>query len=165
MNNLGQGPHGAGDVLNILAYNLNDPSITASIISAARRGVTVQILLNQGNLENPLMRQVREFNRTEVPANPHLLKRIQIKTLRGRGNYGVMHHKVIYMITHYRREVLWGSFNFTNNASKYNYENCTRISQPVGGDNNQLNQMLEDFSGKFIALWALGNPAGANYYQ
>jgi len=165
LNNLGQGPYGAQDVLNILAYNLNDSSITASIINAARKGVTIQILLNEGNLENPLMRQVREFNRTEVPANPQLLKRIQIKTLRGRGNYGAMHHKVIYMTSHYRREVVWGSFNFSNNAAKYNYENCARISQPMGVNNDQLTQVLDDFSGKFIALWALGNPAGPNYYQ
>ena len=163
LTHLGMGPRRGEDSLYIMAYNLNDSSLIARLIQAARRGVTIKILINEGGFDLSLQRPVQRYNAEDWTNDPSgLLKKIRVRTLRGRGQYGVMHHKVMIMNMAGRRRALYfGSFNFSNNAAKYNYENCAKVEHAhnvVAGD--QLRSMADTFQAKFDQLWTLGRRAG-----
>ncbi len=161
LTNMGLGDHGFEDELDIMAYNLNDSSLIGKIIDAAERGVQVRILLNQGAFGDS-RRSIKRYNTETLPADKTgRLKPIHVRTLKGGGSYGVMHHKVMLMrMAHRRNTVFFGSFNFSNNAAKYNYENCAQAQHPYNtpaGD--QVRTLFDRFNVEFERLWGLGSSA------
>lgn len=149
---------GANGLLDILAYELNDGPIIRRLIDAARNGVRIRLIVDAGRFQDPLLKHIRDYNRSAVAA-PQV--RIELKTLRGGrlSRYGCMHQKAFYMqLADGSRTVFFGSFNFTNNAAKYNYENCmvikhTTENPPVQPVFLPLQTAVNRFRSEFSTLW------------
>lgn len=156
--------------LDIMMYELNDQALLAAILTAARHGTQVRILVQRHRVDQPLKDALRTpilgHNRA---ADPHIgYRRIHVKTLSGEGMQGVMHHKVVLTRINSWKDVVFGSFNMTNNASKYSYENCALVRHKYEADLvnpavPMLEAAIDNFQAEFNALWGLANEVGPDY--
>jgi phosphatidylserine/phosphatidylglycerophosphate/cardiolipin synthase-like enzyme len=73
-----------------------------------------------------------------------------------------MHHKVMLLdIPEARKELVTGSYNFTNNASKQSYENCVRFRHtydpagvaPALPPVPQIEDVIDNYQAEFNRLW------------
>lgn len=156
--------------VDILMYELNDDALLPSILTAARHGAEVRILIQRHKPGQPLKDTLRNLilghNRTVDP--PVEYRRIHIKILSGQGAYGIMHHKVVLTRINAWKDVIFGSFNMTNNASKYNYENCARIRHAYEAEADHpaipmLEGVIDNYQAEFDALWEIAEEIGPDY--
>jgi len=103
----------AKNTLHIQTYQLTSEPITDAIIEAAKRGVTVHIILDKSNVGN------RNSRKDSLS-----LAGIQVKIDR---QHSINHNKVIVIDS---QVVITGSFNFSKNAERSNAENCIAIHDP-----------------------------------
>jgi phosphatidylserine/phosphatidylglycerophosphate/cardiolipin synthase-like enzyme len=105
------------DSIDIAIYGLSNMEIAEEIVNAQKRGVNIRVIMNQTHI----------FNSKVDPSLKYLIdNRIQMKTLKGAGQYGIMHNKIAISDN---RILLTGSYNWTMKANNNNYENIVFSSQ------------------------------------
>ncbi len=103
----------ANKSIYVQAYGLTHNAIINQLKSAANRGVSVNVILDEGNL-------------SDNEAIYHELKASKIKVYRDHMP-GIAHNKVMIIDKHI---VITGSFNFTTGADKRNAENVIFVDDP-----------------------------------
>ena len=112
-------------------YRLNNPRLARLLAEAAGRGIRVRIVLDRGKYE-------------ETAATRELVAetRLPFRLLPGRlGRGSKMHHKFAILDD---RAVLTGSYNWTLESEKENFENLMILRDP---------QQLKLYRQEFEALW------------
>ncbi len=100
------------NTMDIAIYGISDDNLSQAIIRARDRGVKVRMIINQSHL----------FNNKVDPSLQRLIdSKIDIRTLRGGGQYGIMHNKIAVFDS---RILFCGSFNWTSKANSNNFENA-----------------------------------------
>jgi phosphatidylserine/phosphatidylglycerophosphate/cardiolipin synthase-like enzyme len=105
--------HATNSVL-VQAYSFTSAPIAKALVDAHRRGVKVQVILDQSQ-------------RTEKYSEADFLKHSGIPTVID-AQHAIAHNKVIIIDGYV---VLTGSFNFTRAAEEHNAENLLVINDPV----------------------------------
>lgn len=100
--------------IHFLAFSFTSDTIGQSIIARAKAGVSVMGVFEKTGSET----QYSEYGK---------MRRAKLDVLQD-GNPYVMHHKVIIIDG---RTVIFGSFNFTNNADRDNDENLLIVDDPT----------------------------------
>ena len=111
------------DSIYIQAYGITSKEIVDEIITAHRRGVPIQILLDKSNLRD----KYSQMSRLRGAGINVLIDKVS----------GIAHNKVM-IIDGYK--TITGSFNFTNSADKRNAENVIIID-----DKNIASQYLQNW--------------------
>ena len=117
--------------LDAALYRFNNPQLAGAVADAARRGVTVRLILDRGKYR-------------EDPQTQHLLKAglIPFRLLAGRPETeSKMHHKFAILDG---RAAITGSYNWTLESEEKNYENLVIL--------RDLEQ-LEAYRREFELLW------------
>jgi mitochondrial cardiolipin hydrolase len=117
--------------LDAALYRLNNPRLARILAEAAARGVKVRLVLDRGKYEETLA--TRELVTEESLAFRLIPGRL------GRGSK--MHHKFAILDD---RTVLTGSYNWTLESEKENFDNLVVLRDP---------ETLAIYSGEFEALW------------
>ena len=101
--------------MDIAIYSITSPAITNAIITAYNNGATIRIVTDkiQAKGKKSLVPQLRSVG---IPVRTNKKTKIE-------------HNKFIVFDDAY---VESGSFNYTNNASSHNSENCIFFDQPEG---------------------------------
>lgn len=126
--------------VDMAAYDLDLWSLREALLSAHRRGVTVRLVMDSDNQNNP---EIQALIQGGVP-------------VRGDQRGGLMHNKFVIID---QMEVWTGSMNFTVNGSFRNNNNLIGIRSP---------QLAEDYLSEFEEmfhddLFGLGSPANTPY--
>lgn len=114
--------------MDVAIYSITSPAITNAIIAAHNNGATIRIVTDKTQTKG---------KKSSVP----LLRSAGIP-VRTNKKTKIEHNKFIVFDDVY---VESGSFNYTNNASSYNSENCIFFEQPEG----------MEYSKRFEYLWKL----------
>ncbi|MFH1386772.1 MAG: phospholipase D-like domain-containing protein [bacterium] len=101
--------------IKLAIYSFTSGEIAWALENAKDRGVAIQVVADKGQAKG---------KNSEI--NFLLSKGIPVKLLQGKGR-GIMHHKFAIFDD---KEVVTGSYNWTENAEKNNYENAVFISDP-----------------------------------
>jgi len=113
--------------IDIAVYSFTTGEIAQALVSAHRRGVKVRVIRDK----------VQSSNKHDE--NGFLKKNgIPVLILSGKGR-GLMHSKFAVFDV---KEVLTGSYNWTENAEKFNYENAVFID-----DEKVINSFEKEFEG------------------
>lgn len=113
-------------------YRINHPALAQALADAMKRGVRVRIVLDRGKfLENRMAREL--LLETALP--------YRLSCGRGRRE-SKMHHKFA-LVDH--RILLTGSYNWTLESEKENYENLVILSDPA---------LVEAYTQEFETLWS-----------
>lgn len=147
--------------LDLLIYELNDEVVISALLAAARNSVSVRIIIESKNFKGVIKSMIRGHNKNND-------NKIQVKLLKGSGKYGVMHHKIVLTKSVLMKELYFGSYNITNNAAKYSYENCSRIAHIHKAMNNQpaiprLEEIINNYQSEFNALWELSEQTDSDF--
>jgi phosphatidylserine/phosphatidylglycerophosphate/cardiolipin synthase-like enzyme len=107
--------NGSRKTIDLAIYSLTEPGIAAAIEAAARRGVRIRIVADQGQAGD---------RHSEIP---YLQQAgIPVRLSGGyRGQRSIMHDKFAVFDG---RKVETGSFNWTTSADDFNYENAIFIA-------------------------------------
>ena len=130
-NLLGRLLESAAVSLDAALYRFNNPQLAGAVADAARRGVSVRLVLDRGKYQEDAMTQ-------------QVLKagRIPFRLLAGRpGTESKMHHKFAILDG---RSAITGSYNWTLESEEKNYENLVIL--------HDLEQ-LEAYRREFELLW------------
>ena len=100
----------AKDTVLVQAYSFTSEPIASALVDAKKRGVTVSVILDQGQQSEP-------------DSQADFLRRADIQTLRY-GGHAIDHNKVMVIDG---ETVITGSFNFTKAAEERNAENLLII--------------------------------------
>jgi phosphatidylserine/phosphatidylglycerophosphate/cardiolipin synthase-like enzyme len=104
----------ATNVVLVQAYSFTSAPIAQALVSAHRRGIKVQVILDHSQ-------------RTEKYSEADFLRNSGIPTLID-ARHAIAHNKIIIIDAFL---VLTGSFNFTRAAEEHNAENLLVINDPV----------------------------------
>lgn len=131
-------------------YELKLPAAADAIIRAHRRGVAVRVVFDEGH--------AREEPGPEAGRSPELQRVIdagvEVRTLRGGGDYGIMHHKTAVLDGEL---LVAGSFNWTLAAEQRHFENLA-----LRGDPAVVALFEADFRWMWEAARPLKSPGGAD---
>lgn len=112
--------------LKIALYSFSLQEVLEAIERAAARGVRVQVLLDEKHVYPQTARGPPAAGGPQAQRTPQIQAlldnpKIEVRTLRGLGNYGHMHNKVALF-----DDVLvkYGSYNWSRTAENLNYENA-----------------------------------------
>lgn len=105
--------HQAKESIFLQAYGFTSIKIIQQLIAAHQRGVKVYILLDKSNL-------------TDAYSKMRLAQEAGLAIYVDRTS-GIAHNKVIVID---KKQVITGSFNFTDSADKYNAENVLLVNNP-----------------------------------
>ena len=125
--------------LDAALYRFNNPELAGALADAARRGVSIRLVLDRGKYQ-------------QDPLTQHLLKAgaIPFRLLAGRpGTESKMHHKFAILDS---RTAVTGSYNWTLESEEKNYENLVIL--------HDLEQ-LEAYRREFELLWEEARAADA----
>lgn len=123
--------------MDIAIYGISDDNLSQAIVKARDRGVKVRMIINQAHL----------FNNKVDPSLQRLIdSRIEIRTLRGGGQYGIMHNKIALFDS---RILFCGSFNWTSKANNNNFENAIFSADT---------KYLEGYKKYFEWMWTYAKP-------
>mgnify|MGYP000297784901 CR=1 FL=1 len=113
--------------VDMAAYDLNLWSLRDALLRAAKRGVTVRMVTDSDNLDEPEIQDL-------IDANIPVL---------GDRREGLMHNKFVVID---RAEVWTGSMNFTTSEAYLNNNNLVRIRSTRLAENytTEFNEMFED---------------------
>lgn len=118
--------------LDLAIYDLTHPDITAALVDAHRRGVTLRIVADERQSHEP---------HSEIPFLRS--QGFPLRLSRGyRGNRSIMHNKFAVFDG---RLAETGSFNWTTSADGYNYENAIFFADP---------KVVARFEEEFQRIWA-----------
>lgn len=127
----------ASSSIDIAIYGISDSTLSNAIIRARDRGVKVRMIINQAHL----------FNNKVDPSLQELIDaRIEIRTLKGAGKYGIMHNKVAIFDS---RILFCGSFNWTSKANNSNFENAVFSADKI---------YLDGYRKYFEWMWSYARP-------
>ena len=116
--------------IDVAVYSITHPIIVSALIRAKQRGVTVRVVTDKTQASSRW-------------AGDETLEEAHIPVLRrGKAWRGSMHNKFIIGD---RDAVGTGSFNWSKNADKYNFENFVII---------RLKYVVKDYQKEFNLLWA-----------
>lgn len=122
INNINQ----ANKSLYVAIYAITRQDIADSIINAKSRGIDVKIITDKINSQSKSQKNILDkFKKANIPVN------IETHT-------GLMHLKVCIVDD---KTLLAGSYNYTEQATKYNDENLLVIR-----DSNIINQYINEFN-------------------
>ncbi len=114
-------------------YRLNNPRLARALHAASERGLNVRVVLDR-----------TKYRLT--PATQELLAKLRIphRLMAGRrGRFAKMHHKFVILDG---RTVLAGSYNWTMESEKQNFECLLTIQEP---------REVKEFAREFDALWTI----------
>ena len=125
--------------VRVAIYALTEPRIFAALTNAAGRGVDVRIIADVGEAKTTT---------SLIPKLQNLLGVARVKKATGRsgGKYGLLHDKFAVLDG---AVSLTGSFNWTANATRNNWENLVVIQDPVSAS---------EFLNEFATIWQKGTP-------
>jgi len=106
--------NGASRTVAVAIYSLNEPGIVTALLNARQRGVRVSVKYDVGQAKQPAMQAAL----STLAASGVLTLPIRMK------GWSYMHHKFAVIDG---STVVTGSFNFTRNATKHNWENVAVI--------------------------------------
>lgn len=123
-------------------YELKLPEAADAMIRAKERGVAVLVVFDEGH--------ARDTPGAEGGRSAELQRVIDagipVRTLRGGGEYGIMHHKTAVLDGEL---LIAGSFNWTTAAEERNYENLALRDDPA---------VVALFDEDFRWMWAAARP-------
>lgn len=123
--------------LDIAIYGISDPELAQSVIKAKEKGLRVRVIVNQSHL----------FNNKIDPSLQQLIdSKVEIRTLKGAGRYGIMHNKIAIFDS---RILFCGSFNWTLKANNSNFENAIF---------NADSKYLSGYKAYFDWMWSYAKP-------
>ena len=117
----------------IMAFSFTSRPLGETVLGRAERGVQVRALFEEMGAEN----ETSYFVQLQRDRYPNVLVKKATSS-------GIMHHKVVIID---RRTVIFGSYNFTDNADKRNDENVLIIED---------SDLAQAFLAEFEKLWAAG---------
>ena len=104
--------------VDIAMYSIYLKEMPEAILKARDRGVKVRIIIDQFHVYPKLSTQIKQL----IEAG------IEIRTLRGTRDYGVMHNKIGIFDN---KMITTGSYNWTFSATFYNHENMLLTRHPI----------------------------------
>ena len=111
--------------INLAIFDLTSSDIASSLEKAQKRGVKIRIIADSRQAEGA-------YSKIPILANDQ----ISIKITHGEGR-GIMHNKFAIFDD---KLMVTGSYNWTNNAERFNYENAVFIPDP-----NVIKQYQKEF--------------------
>lgn len=117
--------------IDIAVFNITSYGIKSALKKALKRGVQIRIVTDQGESE-------------DIHSVISLLKEdgFAVKLLQGKGRNGLMHNKFA-VFDH--KLLLTGSYNWTETAEHYNYENALFLPEKP---------LIKAYEKEFDGLWA-----------
>ena len=115
--------------IDLAIFDLTSDDITSSLAKAQKRGVKIRIIADS--------RQTKGRN-SSIPALSN--DQFSLKITHGEGR-GIMHNKFAIFDG---KLMVTGSYNWTNNAEHYNYENAIFISDP---------ETIKKYQQEFDKIW------------
>lgn len=121
---------------HVAIYSMTEHRIFSALTNALSRGVDVRVVADMGQAKGAS---------SLIPKLTAALttNRVALATGRSGGKYGIMHNKFAVLDGH---TVLTGSFNWTVNADRNNWENFVIILDPM---------LAHDFEAEFQKLWTV----------
>ncbi len=117
--------------LDIAVFNFTSFSIKAALNKALKRGVRIRFITDQGESEN-----------VHSAIGSLIEDGVKVKLVKGKGENGLMHNKFA-IFDH--RLLLTGSYNWTETAEHYNYENALFLEDK---------SLIKDYENEFERLWS-----------
>ena len=117
--------------IDIAVFNFTSYGIKSALKKALKRGVQIRIITDQG-----------ESDDIHSVIGSLLEDGFKIKILKGAGKNGLMHNKFAIFD---RQLLLTGSYNWTETAEHYNYENALFLSDK---------SVIKEYIGEFDSLWS-----------
>ncbi|MBO4555663.1 MAG: phosphatidylserine/phosphatidylglycerophosphate/cardiolipin synthase family protein [Elusimicrobiales bacterium] len=106
----------AKKTVDVAMYSITYSDNVNDLISAAKKGVKVRVLMDESHCYPEMNKEIKRLINTEG---------IQFKTIRGYGDYGVNHNKIVIAD---KKTVTAGSYNWTFTATFNNFENSVLIT-------------------------------------
>ena len=120
--------------IKIAIFSFTSGEIASALEAAAKRGITIKLLADKIEAAS----KHSEIGYLSAAG-------IETKLLSGKkGRRGIMHHKFAVFD---EKEIITGSYNWTDNAERFNYENAIFFNDPA---------VVQAFSKEFDKLWPLG---------
>ncbi|MCB4755933.1 MAG: phospholipase D family protein [Elusimicrobia bacterium] len=123
--------------IDVAVYSFTSGDIAQALVEASRRGVRVRVIMDKGQSKS-------KFAEADYLEDNN----IPIQRITGFGERGIMHNKFAVFD---QKEVVTGSYNWTENAERYNYENAL-FSEEKG--------VIDKYAGEFAKLWQTRLPDG-----
>ena len=121
----------AKDFIDIAVFNITSVGIRTALKKAQKKGVSIRILTDQGESED-----------IHSMVGPLIEDGFKIKLVKGKGRNGLMHNKFA-IFDH--KLLLTGSYNWTETAEHYNYENALFLH-----DKN----LIKEYQAEFDSIWS-----------
>lgn len=115
--------------IDIAIYSFTSKELAMALLAEQNKGRTIRVVADRGQGEG------------KYSILGLLRKNIPVKYLPVTNNRGMMHNK--FMIIN-DKHLVTGSYNWSTNAEKYNYENCLILED---------SQLIRKFSLEFDKLW------------
>ncbi|MDD4526503.1 MAG: phospholipase D-like domain-containing protein [Candidatus Margulisbacteria bacterium] len=115
--------------VDIAIYSFTSKELALALLSEQKKGRKIRLIADRGQGEGKY--SVLSLLRASIP----------VKYLPVTNNRGMMHNK--FMIIN-NKHLVTGSYNWSTNAEKYNYENCLILEEKA---------LISKFSTEFNKLW------------
>lgn len=115
--------------IDIAIYSFTSKELAMTLLAEVNKGRSIRIVADRGQGEGKY--SVIELIRKNLP----------VKYLPATNNRGMMHHK--FMIIN-NKHLVTGSYNWSTNAEKYNYENCLILNDA---------HLIKSYSTEFEKIW------------
>jgi len=115
----------ASETIDIASFDLNLPSVVDALVSAAKRGVVVRVVVDGENGNQVLKASDSPTGKDYDAAK--LLKAAKIKIVDGGRSNGLMHNKMLIIDG---KVLFMGSWNFSYNDTFRNNNNLLQITDP-----------------------------------
>ncbi|MEF3280316.1 MAG: FAM83 family protein [Elusimicrobiota bacterium] len=125
----------ASSTLEIAIYSMTNNLIADAILNAYKRGVNVRIVIESSKVQS---------SKIDPSVQKLIDNKLPIRALRGGGQYGVMHNKIIIIDG---KILITGSYNLTLYANNNNFENVVFID-----DKSNIDSYLSYFN----TMWSKG---------
>ena len=122
--------------IDLAIYDLTSSDITSSLERAQKRGLKIRIIADS--------RQAKGRN-SMVPTLTN--DQLSLKITHGEGR-GIMHNKFAIFDG---KLMVTGSYNWTNNAERFNYENAIFITDP---------NVIRQYRKEFDSIWKIAPDVG-----
>ena len=117
--------------IDIAVFNFTSSGLKTALKKALKKGVSIRIITDQGQSED-----------IHSAVGSLLQDGFKIKIVKGKGRNGLMHNKFA-IFDH--KLLLTGSYNWTETAEHYNYENALFLEDK---------SLAEQYEKEFNSLWA-----------
>ncbi len=122
---------GAKDSVDIAVFNITSLGIQAALKKALKKGVRIRIVTDQGASED-----------VHSVVGSMMQDGVKIRLVKGKGKNGLMHNKFA-IFDH--KLLLTGSYNWTETAEHYNYENAVFLRDK---------DLIQEYQKEFDSLWS-----------